>query len=153
MVEIKHKQTGEVLATIDADSLVGADLRDMRLNGADLRGADLSDANLEFSDLVAADLGDAVLRGALLMSAHLNDAELAGADLSRVRAGSDRPAMAVVLSGANLSRAILQGADLRNAEIRGATDPFPTARFRIGIDDQQALCEEAPSRRKPVKDA
>ncbi len=42
MLEIKNKQTGEVLATIDGDTLSGADMRDMRLAGADLRGADLS---------------------------------------------------------------------------------------------------------------
>lgn len=56
MLEIKHKDTGEVLSTIDADTLAGADLRDMRLAGADLRGADLRRAQLEYADLVGADL-------------------------------------------------------------------------------------------------
>jgi uncharacterized protein YjbI with pentapeptide repeats len=55
MIEIRHKDTGDVLETLDADTLVGADLRDMRLDGADFRGADLSGANLEFSDLNQAD--------------------------------------------------------------------------------------------------
>ena len=40
-MEIKHKITGEVLLTIEGDSLQGANLR-----GADLQGADLRWANL-----------------------------------------------------------------------------------------------------------
>ena len=62
MVEIKHKNTGKVLARIEADSLVGADLRDMHLEGADLRGVDLNHARLEFADLVGANLSGEIGR-------------------------------------------------------------------------------------------
>ena len=46
MIEIKHKTTGDVLLTIDADTLTGADLTGAALTGADLTGADLRWANL-----------------------------------------------------------------------------------------------------------
>ena len=45
-MEIKHKITGEVLLTIEGDSLQGAYLRYANLRGADLQGADLQRANL-----------------------------------------------------------------------------------------------------------
>ena len=69
MLEIKSKKTGEILAKIQADTLAGADLRDMHLEGADLRGADLDGAHLEFADLVEADLSDAKLQGGFLHAA------------------------------------------------------------------------------------
>lgn len=40
-IEIKHRYTGAIIHTVDADDLSGADL-----SGADLCGADLSGANL-----------------------------------------------------------------------------------------------------------
>jgi uncharacterized protein YjbI with pentapeptide repeats len=51
MIEIKHKITGEVLHTVDADDLVGANLK-----GANLEGANLEGANLKWADLVGANL-------------------------------------------------------------------------------------------------
>ena len=42
MLEIKHKETGKVLESIDSETLAAADLRDMRLGGADLSNRDLS---------------------------------------------------------------------------------------------------------------
>ena len=56
MLEIKHKKSGEVLATIDVDTLAGADLQEMCLENADLGGMDLSGAQLSYADLVGADL-------------------------------------------------------------------------------------------------
>jgi hypothetical protein len=67
MIEIKHKDTGAVLHTVEADTLSGADL-----SGADLRWADLIGANLSWANLHGADLRRADLRGA----------DLSGADLS-----------------------------------------------------------------------
>ena len=55
-MEIKHKITGEVLLTIEGDSLQGANLRGADLRGADLRGADLRGADLRGADLRGADL-------------------------------------------------------------------------------------------------
>jgi uncharacterized protein YjbI with pentapeptide repeats len=52
MIEIKHKQTGEVLLRVDAEVLKGADLRGADLQGADLRGANLEEANLQKADLL-----------------------------------------------------------------------------------------------------
>ncbi len=59
MLEIKRKGSNEVLCTVHADTLVGADLREMRLAEADFRGADLRGAHMEFSDLRGADLSGA----------------------------------------------------------------------------------------------
>jgi uncharacterized protein YjbI with pentapeptide repeats len=56
MLQIKHRETGEVLETIQADTLSGQDLREMELSGADLSHADLSNTRLEFTDLTGANL-------------------------------------------------------------------------------------------------
>ena len=76
MIEIKHKTTGAVLHTVDADNLRSADLR-----GADLRWANLCWADLRRADLRGADLRRADLRGADLSDADLSGADLNGADL------------------------------------------------------------------------
>ena len=55
-IEIKHRDTGAVLRTVDADTLSKADLRE-----ADLRGADLTMANLTRADLYGADLRGATI--------------------------------------------------------------------------------------------
>ena len=44
MFEIKNKETGEVLASFNADSLNGADLSELDLRDADLREQDLQNA-------------------------------------------------------------------------------------------------------------
>ena len=61
MIEIKHKD-GRVLATVEADTLRGANLRGANLRWADLRGADLSGANLFEANLSWANLSGADLR-------------------------------------------------------------------------------------------
>ena len=104
MIEIKHQYTGEVLLTVNASSLRGADLR-----GADLRCADMSRAVLPCADLFGADLRGANLSGADLRRADLRGANLSGADLR-----------CAVLRGANLSGADLRGADLSGAVLSGA---------------------------------
>jgi hypothetical protein len=70
-IEIKHSRTGEVLHTVEADTL----------RGADLRGADLRDANLSYADLRGAGLYGANLYGAGLSGADLRGADLRGAGL------------------------------------------------------------------------
>ena len=60
-MEIKHKITGEVLLTIEGDTLREADLRGADLRWADLREADLRGANLRWADLRGADLQGADL--------------------------------------------------------------------------------------------
>jgi uncharacterized protein YjbI with pentapeptide repeats len=76
MIEIKHKTTGKVLKTIDAENLQGANLQ-----GADLRWANLQGANLRWANLQGANLQEANLQEAELRGAELRGAELRGADL------------------------------------------------------------------------
>jgi len=70
MIEIKNIQ-GEVLARIDADTLMFANLW-----GKDLRGACLKDANLAFACLFEAQLEGADLRGANLCNAGVDHFQL-----------------------------------------------------------------------------
>ena len=75
-MDIKHKTTGAVLATVPGETLIGADLRGANLRGAnlskaDLRGASLRGADLQGADLEGADLCDADLRWANLYGANL----------------------------------------------------------------------------------
>ena len=111
MIEIKHKTTGAVLHTIDAETLSDANLSGANLRGADLRGANLRDANLLWADLRDADLREADLRGADLRWADLRDADLSGANLS----------------GANLGGAILPDArvipDIHQRVYKAASQP------------------------------
>ena len=86
-IEIKHHLTKEVLHTVYAETLRGANLRGDSLRGAEtLRGADLScdnlsDANLSYADLRGADLSYANLCDANLSYANLSDANLSDASL------------------------------------------------------------------------
>ena len=71
MIKIKNRYTGEIVRTVDADTLRDADLRGAYLSDADLSGADLSGANLRGADLRGAYLRDADLSGANLRGANL----------------------------------------------------------------------------------
>jgi hypothetical protein len=88
-----------VVARLDGEALVRADLQGADLRGADLRGADLQDANMRGANLRGADL-----RGADLQYANLQDADLHHADLHHAN-----------LRGANLQDADLQDANLECA--------------------------------------
>jgi uncharacterized protein YjbI with pentapeptide repeats len=93
--EIKHRVTGAVLFSTEAESLraaveaavkAGANLEDANLEGADLENANLARANLARANLARAnlaraDLENASLAGADLARADLAHAYLAGADL------------------------------------------------------------------------
>jgi uncharacterized protein YjbI with pentapeptide repeats len=102
MIEIKHKDTGEVLHTVDADSLSGANLRYADLRYANLSGANLSYANLRYANLSYANLSYANLRSAKLRGANLSYANLRSADLR----------------DADLIVADLRYADLSHADLR-----------------------------------
>jgi len=77
-VEIKHRYTGGILHTFEAEdaNLIGANLI-----GANLRGANLIGANLEGANLIGANLIGANLEGANLIDANLIGANLEGANL------------------------------------------------------------------------
>lgn len=87
-------------------NLVGRDLEDQVLNGANFVEANLSGANLAGAQLVGADLSGAQLLAATLEGANLENALLLGTDLTGVN-----------LAGANLNGANLSGADLTGANL------------------------------------
>jgi len=124
MIEIRNRYTGAVLHTVDAGSLIGANLRGANLSGADLSGADLGGANLSRAYLGGADLSRAYLGGADLSEAYLSGANLIGADLRGANlSGADlggADLSGAYLSGANLSRAYLSGANLSGAYLSRA---------------------------------
>jgi CheY-like chemotaxis protein len=99
MVEIRHKETGEVLHRVAQPTLRGVDLAGVALYSANLERADLREANLQGASLLGA-----VLRRARLQQANLRDATLYSADLW----------------GASLSQADLRGTDLRGAIVEQA---------------------------------
>jgi len=81
--EIKHRYTGEILYSLECESLrecveaavrAGANLALAYLNGADLADADLANANLADADLANANLAGAYLTRAYLVGADLIDA-------------------------------------------------------------------------------
>ena len=65
MIEIRHKDSGVVIRSIDADTLAGVDFREDSLAGADLRGQDLSGALLQGADFSDCDLREVSLVGAV----------------------------------------------------------------------------------------
>jgi hypothetical protein len=107
-IEIKHRYTGAVLWSGEAESLEAAVVSAVKagacLAGAYLAGADLADANLADANLAYANLADANLAYANLAGAYLTDANLAVANLA----------------GANLAYANLAGADLAGADLARA---------------------------------
>ena len=119
MVEIKYRDTGEVIASADADNLIKANLCDTDLRGADLSGADLAGANLSEANLRWANLAGANLFGANLIEANLTEADLAGADLHKANL-CKADLRNANLVGANLRGAILTSALLSRANFRGS---------------------------------
>ena len=69
MIEIRHKQSGDVLRTVQADSLVGQFFEGAKLAGANLSKRDLSNTDLQRADLRDADLTGANLAGAMMAGA------------------------------------------------------------------------------------
>ena len=66
MIQIKHRDTGAILHTVDADTLIKAKLTEADLTKANLTGAKLRVADLHGADLTGADLTGADLLGAML---------------------------------------------------------------------------------------
>lgn len=84
-IEIKSRWTGEVLHTVEADTLENANLA-----GANLHGANLYRANLDGADLYRADLYRANLYGAqnLLQAYRLGVAAGNGREISTLQLGT-----------------------------------------------------------------
>lgn len=89
-IEIKHRDTGAILRTVDADTLYGADLSWANLGGADLSGADLRGAYLRGVYLIGANLTRANLTGANLTRANLRGATIDTDKLDRLLARATR---------------------------------------------------------------
>jgi len=146
MIEIKNRWTNELIRTVQAETLAGAnlagadlasadlyraDLAGANLDRADLAGANLDRADLDRADLAGADLAGANLCRANLASADLASANLAGANLCRANLASANLASAD-LASANLAGANLAGANLAGADLAGANlDPLVIARLSI----------------------
>lgn len=117
MIEIKHKETGEVLLAVDGDDLCGSS-EDARLVGANLRGADLKgvvmlhtnlrDADLSMADLTNADILFSSAEGASFREADFRDARLAGVSFD----GAD-------LTATRFVGTTFRYCDLRRADLRG----------------------------------
>ena len=73
---------GEVIHTVEGDTLTCANLSEANLSEANLTGANLTGANLSEAYLGGANLTGADLRGADLSCADLSGADLSEADLS-----------------------------------------------------------------------
>jgi uncharacterized protein YjbI with pentapeptide repeats len=128
MIEIKSWKTGEVLKTVDADTLRGANLssadtvfkdeigRTVHIGSdypPDLTFAKLNRADLDYANLTAARLVGAQLSGANLFRSGLTQADLSRADLSGASlVGAD-------LSRTKLCRANLTGTLLVDARLTG----------------------------------
>ena len=89
-IEIRRRDTGVVLHTVNADTLRGANLSGADLRGANLRGANLSGADLRGANLRGANLDGADLSGANLTRAYLNGAYLTGANLTGATIDTDK---------------------------------------------------------------
>jgi uncharacterized protein YjbI with pentapeptide repeats len=98
MIELLHKKTGAVLASIDAPYLAKADLSNMSLSGVDLKhrklfyvdftNTDLSDADLTkcntpYVRMHGANLQRAKFEGAQISEGDMSDADLTDADVRR----------------------------------------------------------------------
>ena len=84
------------------------------LNGANLREARLERADLSGAYLLRAELGEARLQGTWLRGAHMQGAWLVGVELQKASLWRSR------LQGADLRGADLREADLSNAQMQGA---------------------------------
>jgi|GEM_PF-1327543 len=123
-IEIKHRDSGEVLLRVESDSLVRANLAGADLNGANLAGADLSGASLIDTQLRGADLSGARLVNATMPKADLTGADCRGADFSGADISNGDFTHCclhdTLLVKANLRQAKLIECDASNANFSGA---------------------------------
>ena len=75
-MDILNRVTGEIIKTVEGDTLSEANLSEADLSEADLSGADLRWANLSEADLSGANLSEADMRWANLSRANLSGAKL-----------------------------------------------------------------------------
>ncbi len=100
--------------------LVGANLKDVRLDGANLRDLDLAEACFDGAVLINADLTRADLRGASFRGAFMNGANLTDAAME----GAD-------LTAAVLGRTLLTRVDL--SKVRGLHEVSHSGSSEIGL--------------------
>jgi uncharacterized protein YjbI with pentapeptide repeats len=132
--------------------LEGANLRNAKLKGVDLRDAELFRARLDLAELAGADLRGAKMVEVRFSFTDLRNADLSGADLSgaysmgadvrnAVFRGSSQhyqrfnnaDARGADFSSAKLSRALFFGSDLRGASFRNAGLPYANL-VRVRLD-------------------
>lgn len=85
-IDIKTKD-GDVLMTIEADTLRGCDLQGAQLNHASLAGLDMRGCDLTQASLVQADLRKVNLCGSILFGAKLQKSDLRHALFQRAHLG------------------------------------------------------------------
>jgi uncharacterized protein YjbI with pentapeptide repeats len=112
---------GEVIATVEAETLVGADLSGLNLDWANLTERELRDANFSHSSLTGANLSQADLRGANFDHAVLAGTNLWGANMA----------------GASLNETFLAGAHLEGADLRQAH--LNTSKLKYARYDETTL--------------
>lgn len=98
---------------LEGANFAEANLRDAVLTGADLRGADFSGADLIYANLENVNLQQAKLLGTNLTGANLTGANLTGADFSGANLSN------ADLTGINLSQTILRGVRLNDSQLVG----------------------------------
>lgn len=132
---IALRSTGRILFSFEGESLVGADLSDSYLPGADLAGRDLRRVRLFLSRMAGADFTAADLRDAHLAWTNLQGARLVRADLRQAdMRGAD-------LRGADLREAMLEGARLQWAQYDAGT--------RVSAGTDLGLAEFVSGKRPP----
>ena len=124
MIDIRT-MAGEVLATLDADTMrdtdfSGGTFREADLSGVDLSGSKLHAANLEQASLVGAKLRRTDLSSCDLRYADLRESDLQGANLRSAQLNPCELQQAH-LCGADLSKADVHGAHFHGAKFDGAT--------------------------------
>ena len=102
-------------ANLSGCEAIGVDFTSSEFNAAILDGANLSNCDFTDAKFLRASLEGADLSGADFDRADLSEAVLKGADLSGADLASARS-----LKGADLTGAILTGADLRSVNLEGA---------------------------------
>jgi hypothetical protein len=118
MIQIKHRQSGEVLLQKDLESLQGVRLDGAKLPGANLSamnlaGIDFQNADLREADFSEANLSGANLQGAFLDGANFREATLNGANLT------DAVARRAVFTDAQLEQANLRYAKMADSDMTG----------------------------------
>ena len=142
-VEIKHKQTFQVLGRVPAGTLEAADLQGAELAGAGLVFRNLSRADLRGADLQSADLRYATLRGADLRGANLRGAVLDGADLRSAKLEGAKVAGASFVRCTGLHEARLE--QMRAAGAWLDEEPVDRPVAGLGNPGSQAVASAAPA--------